>query len=129
MNGQANINAIKVAEESGVRRLVLLGAKIPCFLRTSRFAYFQGKRMAKRQARSFAKIEPRSAVVFEPGVVVGRRFLKNGNAIALDLFLAPFLKLMPSQFIDINRLAKRVAKEAINIPAKSTFDILENKDL
>ena len=102
---------------------------MPCFLKTEQFAYFRGKRLAKKQAKSFASGQGQSAVVFEPGVVVGKRYLSRGKAIALDKFLAPFLKLLPSQFVKIEALAQRIAQEAVDLSANQGFKSISHIEI
>jgi len=43
MNGTANANAIREAGKSGIKRIVLVGAQIPFFIRGDHFGYASGK--------------------------------------------------------------------------------------
>ena len=114
MNGTTNANAIKAAAEAGVKRVVLLGAKIPFALNSDRFGYTKGKRMAFNAAKEFSEIsDEHTAVVIQPGVIYGRRYLKSGKSIALGTFMKPMSYVMPWQFVSVERVAERIADAAL----------------
>ena len=125
MNGTCNINAIEEAANYGVKRCVLVGASIPWPLRNNDFAYYKGKQLAKKSAQRFSEqSDAHSACVVEPGVVVGRRYLKNGASVPLNILLYPALKLAPWYFVDLNKLAKRIALEACELDKPKAFEVL-----
>lgn len=114
MNGNVNVEAIQAASEAGVKRAVLLSAKIPSILQSNRFAYAKGKRLAEQAAKNFAAISSEhTAVVIQPSIIVGRRYLKDGKAIPLDVLMGPAARLLPSRFVLIERVAARIVDAAL----------------
>ena len=114
-NGVAPSNAIKGAAEAGVTRIILMGAQIPFFLNTNYYAYTKGKNMALQSAQDFAAISSEhSATVLQPGAIYGKRYLRNGKVVNLDTIMLPGLKIMPSQFTSVTKIADRIAKIVIN---------------
>lgn len=91
LNAEANIKAIQLAGQVGIKRVALLGAKIPCFLRNRYFGYFLGKRDSLRAAKVFSDRQEHHAAIIQPWLIMGRRYLKNGKAIPLDILSRPFL--------------------------------------
>ena len=115
MNGRTNVSAINAAAEAGVKRVVVLGAKVPFPLNSDRFAYAKGKRMALEAATAFADLsEDHSAIVLQPGVIFGTRYLKSGKPLALGTFLKPISKIMPWQFISVEQVAARIVHAALS---------------
>lgn len=114
-NGTACINAIEGAHQAGIKRIVLVNAQIPWPLRTERFAYFKGKMAAKMAAETFSQYSnDHSAVVLLPGMITGKRALKNGRFVRLDLLTAPVSPIMPWQFVAVERIASTIALAALN---------------
>lgn len=129
MNGTTNVNAIKAAASVGVKRVILLGARIPWPLKTDKFGYAHGKRLAFEAARDFAAIsDQHSASVLKPGGIYGKRHLKNGRIIPLDYFMAPLSKIMPWQFVSVETVARRIANIVME-SGTGTFDVIENRDI
>ena len=115
MNGTTNVNAINAAAEAGIKRIVLLGAKIPMLMNTDRFGYVKGKRMALEAARAFSELsDQHTAIVIQPGVIYGTRHLKNGKSIALGSVMKPLSYLMPWQFVSVDDVAKHIAHAALS---------------
>ena len=114
-NGEAPRRVIEAALKVGVKQIVLMGAQIPCFLNHDFFAYARGKRDAFKSAKDFAeRSEEHSAVVLQPGAIYGKRYLNNGKVIPLNTFMSPLAKVLPSQFICINRLTNQLRDAIIN---------------
>ncbi len=114
-NGIACVNTIEAALGIGIKKIILLSAQIPWLLRTDKFAYFEGKRMAKEAARKFSQTSSEHrAIVLKPGMITGKRVLKNGKHLRLDLCTAPFSTIMPWQFVSVERVANRIADATLN---------------
>lgn len=131
INGTTNVNAINAAAETGVKRLVVLGAKVPFPFNSDRFAYAKGKKMALEAATAFADLsEDHSAVVLQPGVIFGTRYLKSGKPLALGTFLNPISKIMPWQLISVERVASRIVDAALSEePYQGKLTILPHKEI
>ena len=131
LNGTACVSVIEAAQQVGIKRLVLLSARVPFPLRTERFAYFKGKEMAKSAAEKFAQTSgEHSAVVLLPGMITGKRALKNGKFVRLDIFTAPIAPLMPWQFVSVERVARRVADAALSEePYTAKYTEIANRDI
>lgn len=131
MNGTANANAIRAAGEAGIKRLVLLGAQIPFPLRSMRFGYAKGKKIAMDAAEEFSKLSSEHrAIVIQPGMIFGRRYLKSGKAVALDTFFKPMSWIMPWQFVSVERVAERIVSEMLcNEPNKDQFIVIKNSQI
>ena len=128
MNGISNVNAIDAAGEAGVKQLVLLSAQIPQLLRTDKFAYTKGKRLALQAAENFSKrsVDHR-AVVFQPGAIFGTRHLTSGKSLPLSLMMKPLSYVMPWQFICVEQLAQRVVNELLDQDiSRPQFSVLKN---
>lgn len=109
INGTSNVNLIKVAQESGVKRLILMGASIPWPLKNNGFAYAKGKQLSHEAADQFAKLsDQHQALVLQPGAIYGKRHLTSGKVIPLDVFMKPMAFVMPSHFTDINKITERI---------------------
>lgn len=120
-NGEANVTVIRAAAESGVKRLVLLGAKIPAVLQGDWFAYAKGKRLAAQAAQEFSEFSnDHSAVVIQPGGLYGKRHTRGGQEIPLDWVLAPVAKILPSQLISVDRVAQCIADASLGLRATDT---------
>jgi len=130
-NGETNATAIKAAGEAGVKRLVLIGARIPFFLNSDRFAYARGKRIAIEAAKEFSELSPEHrAVVIQPGVILGKRFLKSGKSIPLGKIFGPMPYIMPWQFICVKKLAERIAYEmTCENKSRKQFIVIENSKI
>jgi len=114
-NGEAPNSVIEASLKVGVKRIVLMGAQVPFFLNTDFFAYSRGKRSALESAKTFAKAsDQHSAVVFQPAPIYGKRHLKNGRVIPLDKFMSPLRKIVPSQFMCVNRLTNKLTNVIVN---------------
>ena len=108
-NGITNANAIKAAGEAGCTRVILISAHIPSLMNRDSFGYAKGKKLAEEAAHSFSKLsDQHSAVILRPGVIYGTRHTIAGKPIPLGTMMRPFGKLLPSQFVSVDRLAKRV---------------------
>lgn len=131
MNGTTNVNAIEAAAEHGIKRIVLLSAHVPWLMRTNHFGYYKGKALALNAAQQFAEqSEQHSAIVLKPGAIYGKRYLKNGKMVPLDSFMSPLSKIMPWQFISVERVAQRIANAALNEhPYADQFTLIEHCDI
>lgn len=131
INGEANVNAIRAAAECDIRRLVLLGAKIPSPLQGNWFAYAKGKRLAADAAKEFsAHSNTHSAVVIQPGGLFGKRHTKGGREIPLDWVLGPIAKLLPSQLISVDRVAQCIADAALSLRAtENSFTLIAHREI
>jgi len=128
-NGTTNISALDAAAEAGIKRAVLIGAQIVSPLRTDNFAYYKGKRLACEAARRFSeRSEEQSAIVFQPSMIIGTRYTSSGKSVPLDL-LAPFGALSRSLMVNVEVLAARAAKEALNFSPSKAFEVVANKDI
>lgn len=130
-NGTACVNAIEGASQAGVKKVILLGAKIPSVMQSKSFAYFAGKQSALRSAKEFAsQSESHSSIVIQPGMVTGRRVLDNGKAIRLDWMTSMISPLLPSQFTSVERVAQRIAHAATNIqPYEGHCTVIVGRDI
>jgi len=130
-NGETNANAIKAAGEAGIKRIVLLGAKLPFFLQNDRFGYAKGKRIAMEAAKEFSELsDEHRAVVLQPGMIFGKRFLKSGKSVSLDTIFKPFSYVMPWQFVCVERLAERVACEMMcDDLSRGQFIVIKNSQI
>ena len=114
-NGEAPSRVIEAALKVGVKRIVLMGAQIPFFLNKDFFAYSRGKRNALEDAKNFADTsDEHSAVVFQPAAIYGKRRLASGKVIPLDTFMSPLRKVVPSQFMCVNRLSIQLTNVILN---------------
>lgn len=131
MNGTTCVNLINSAQQAGVKKIILLNAQIPWLLKSKRFAYYQGKKMALKAAQEFANAsEQHTSIILQPGMITGRRLLPNGKAIRLDWLTAPVSWLMPWQFVSVERIAQRI-KDAIENepPYAGRCTIVKNRDI
>lgn len=130
-NGMTNANAIKAAGEAGIKKVVLLGAQIPWPLRTNKFAYAKGKELALDAAGEFAALsDEHSAVVFQPGMIYGRRYLPSGKSIPLNLLVGPMPYIMANQFVSVERLATRIVEVALSEGTHTgELTIIKNSDI
>lgn len=131
LNGTANANAIREAGEAGIKRIVLLGAQIPFLFNTDRFGYTKGKNIAIEAAKEFSALSNQHrAIVIQPGIVFGRRYLKNGKSIPLDTLFKPFSWIMPWQFVCVEKVAKRIAHEMLcDDSNKPQFLVIKNSQI
>lgn len=130
-NGIAPSNAINGALIAGVKRIILVGAKLPSLLNTDRFGYAKGKNLALDAAKKFANQSPEhSAVVLQPGAIYGKRRLKGGAVIPLDIAMSPLAKLVPSQLTSVHRVAERITMTTINSELYNTnFTVLTSLEI
>ena len=130
-NGETNASAIRAAGEAGIKRIILVGAKLPFFLQSDRFGYAKGKRIAMEAAKTFSELsDEHRAVVLQPGVIFGKRFLKSGKSVSLDTFCKPLSFIMPWQFVCVNRLAERVACEMMcDDSSRGQFIVIKNSQI
>lgn len=131
INGTCNVNAIECGGEAGIKRLVLVGAKLPKFLQIDRFAYAKGKRIAFEAAQAFARLsDEHRAIVIQPGGVFGTRYTPSGTKIPLGLVMGPLSKIMSSQFISVEKLAKCIADSALCRPNNlNAFQLIKNDEI
>ena len=115
INGESNVNLINSAQESGVKRLILMGASIPWLLRSNAFAYAKGKQLSYEAAKKFAEqSDEHQALILQPGAIYGKRHLNSGKVIPLDLFMKPMAFVMPSHFTDINKITERISDAVLH---------------
>ncbi|RBP53041.1 SDR family oxidoreductase [Arenicella xantha] len=130
MNGVTNATVIDKAQQAGVKRIVLLGAKLPALLQSDQFGYAKGKRLAREAAEQFAAVPGNQATVLQPGAIYGTRYLASGKALHLDWFMRPLATLMPWQFVSVDKVAQRVASVALNeSPQQPAFQVIDNRDI
>jgi uncharacterized protein YbjT (DUF2867 family) len=112
-NGITNSRAIKAAGDAGIKRIVLLGAKIPTLLDKDWFGYAKGKRLSIQALKDFAQLSKNHhAVIIQPGGIFGKRHSVSGSEIPIDIVMRPLSKVLYSQLISLERVAGRIAKEA-----------------
>jgi len=130
-NGKAPRSVIEAAGKAGVKRIILMSAKLPSFIKNTPFAYAKGKSISFEAAKGFAELSAEhSAVVLQPGALLGKRHLANGKVLALDTLLSPFTKIVPSQFTQLERVCNKIADAVINQDAYSgKFTVIENSDI
>jgi len=130
-NGTAPCAAIQGAKQAGVKRIILMGASIPFVLNTKHFAYANGKNMARQNAKDFASSsDEHSAIVMQPGAIYGKRYLRNGKMIPLNLVMGPLAKIMPWQFVNVTKIADRVAEIITNHHHyDGKFTLLKNNEI
>ena len=130
-NGITNATAIKAAGEAGVKKIVLLGAQIPWPLDSQKLAYAQGKELALNAAKEFAQLsDEHSAVVFQPGMIYGRRYLASGKSIPLNVLVGPMPFLLSKQFVSVEKLATRIVEVTLSDgPHTGEFTIIKNADI
>jgi len=118
-NGITNATAIKAAGEAGVKKIVLLGAQI------------QGKELALNAAKEFAQLsDEHSAIVFQPGMIYGRRYLASGKSIPLNVLVGPMPFLLSKQFVSVEKLATRIVEVTLSDgPHTGEFTIIKNADI
>jgi len=115
MNGTTNVNAIRAAGTAGIKKVILLGAKIPLPLRSDRFGYTKGKRLALEAAKAFSELSSEHrAAVLQPGAIYGTRHLATGKSLPLGTVMKPLSFIMPWQFISVDQVAKRITSIALN---------------
>lgn len=131
MNGTTNVNAINAAAEAGIKRVVLLGAKIPFPMNYDRFGYAKGKRLAFEAAKAFSELsDQHTAVVLQPGAIYGTRYLKSGKSVALGTVMKPLSHIMPWQFISVDRVAQRIVDAALSDePYNGKLTVLSHKEI
>jgi nucleoside-diphosphate-sugar epimerase len=131
INGETNAKAIQAAAEAGLKRIVLVGAQLPFFMRRDSFGYAKGKKIAMQAAEDFSKLSSEHrAVVIQPGMIFGRRYLKSGKAVPLDKIFKPFSWFMPWQFVSVERVAARIADELLcEDPSKDQFIVIKNSQI
>ena len=130
-NGVTNRNAITAAGEAGVKRVVLLGAKIPSILQGDWFGYAKGKRLSFAAAQDFAGLTPdHHAVVVQPGGIFGTRHTTTGKPIPIDVLMRPMSKILPSQLISVDRVATCIAAAALGAyDARGNFTVIQHADI
>lgn len=130
-NGTTNATAIKAAGVAGIKKVILLGAKIPWPMRRDSFGYAKGKELALAAANEFSQLsEHHSAIVLQPGIIHGKRHLTSGKVIPIDLYVGPMAHLMPSQFVSVETLAKRIAEVSLTEgPHTGKLTIISNSDI
>jgi nucleoside-diphosphate-sugar epimerase len=131
INGTANAEAIRGAGEAGIKRVVLLGAQIPFFMRGRSFGYAQGKKIAMQAARDFSELSSEHrAIVIQPGMIYGRRYKKNGNFIPLDTIFKPISWIMPWQLVSVEKVAERIATEMLCKDSdRGQFIVIKNSQI
>jgi nucleoside-diphosphate-sugar epimerase len=131
INGTTNANAIQAAAEAGLKRIVLVGARLPFFMRRDSFGYAKGKKIAMQAAEDFSKLSSEHrAIVIQPGMIFGRRYLKTGKAVPLDKIFKPFSWIMPWQFVSVERVAARIANELLcKDSSKDQFIVIKNSQI
>ena len=131
INGTCNVKAIECAAEAGIKRLVLVGAKMPKFLQGDRFAYAKGKRIAFEAAQTFSMLsDEHRAIVIQPGAIFGTRFTASGTKIPLGVIMGPLSKVLRSQLVAVEKLAKRIVDSSL-APSNnlSAFELLKHTEI
>lgn len=130
-NGGTNKAAIEAAGIAGIKRLVLLGAKIPGVLSGDWFGYAKGKRISLEAAKTFAETSgEHHAVVIQPGGIFGKRHTAGGAEIPIDIVMRPMSMLMPSQLISVERVAERIVTEALSTtPRPENLTIISHSEI
>jgi nucleoside-diphosphate-sugar epimerase len=129
-NGTCNVNAIQAASEAGIKRLVLLGAKMPAAMQKDSFAYAKGKRLSLEAAAKFSDLSnEHNATVIQPGGISGRRYTRNGTPLPLDLILGPLAKLMPGQLVSVEKVADRIVSAALEKDQKTSFSVIIHSNI
>jgi nucleoside-diphosphate-sugar epimerase len=131
INGTTNANAIKAAGEAGIKRVVLLGAQLPFFMRGEKFGYAEGKKIAMKAAQDFSELSSEHrAIVIQPGIIYGRRYQKNGNSVPLGMIFKPMSWIMPWQFVSVEKVAERIATEMLcEDPNRAQFIVIKNSQI
>lgn len=130
-NGTCNTELIKTAADFGIKRLVLIGAKVPWPMNRDSFAYAKGKRLAFDAAQEFTRLsDQHCALVLQPGAITGKRYTASGKCIPLDTLLGPFGAIMPWQFVSVERIAKRIVDELLSPNSSAPqFKVFKNADI
>jgi nucleoside-diphosphate-sugar epimerase len=131
MNGTANVSAIEAAGKAGIKRLVLLGAKIPESIQGDRFAYAKGKRLSLEAALKFSELsKEHQATILQPGGIYGTRHTAGGMPIPINWVLAPLAKIIPSQLVSVDRVADRIADAALCANSDTVaFSVIANSHI
>jgi len=130
-NGTVNVNAIRAAGEAGIKRLVLVSAKIPKFMQRDSFGYAKGKRLSEEAAIEFSELSDQHQVlILRPNMVYGTRHTATGKAIRLGLVFGPLSKIFSSQFNAVDKIAARVG-DFISKPEgySKSCSVLEGKEI
>ena len=130
-NGTAPARAIKEAARAGVRHIILMGAQIPSLLNKDWFAYAKGKKIALNAAKEFVESHPdNSAVVIQPSAIYGKRYLLSGKLIPLDLLLSPFARILPSKFVNVEKVAECATQSIIKRGTHSIgFKLIKHENI
>ena len=130
-NGITNSNAIKEAGDADIKRVVLLGAKLPGFMDGDWFGYAKGKRLSLQAAKEFSEIsENHYAVVIQPGGIYGKRHTASGTEIPIDLVMRPLSKIFGSQLVSLEKVADRIVTEALSKTEHlESFKIVKHSDI
>ncbi len=130
-NGVVNQALIQRAGEIGIKRVILLSAKLMPFMQGDWFAYAKGKAMSAAAAQSFAALSnEHSSVVIKPGVIYGKRHTRSGREIPLDLAMKPLAKLLPSQFVSVDQVAQCISDAAAGLRAtQDSFTVIEHQQI
>ncbi|MFT5136744.1 MAG: nucleoside-diphosphate-sugar epimerase [Arenicella sp.] len=131
INGTCNVKAIECAGESGIKRLVLVGAKIPEILHRDGFAYAKGKRIALEAAQTFSSLsDEHRAIVIQSGAIFGTRYTPSGTKIPLGLIMGPLSKVFGSQLVSVEKLAKRIVDSSLG-PSNnlSAFELIKHAEI
>ncbi|MFT5611975.1 MAG: hypothetical protein ACI9LU_002483 [Polaribacter sp.] len=131
INGTCNVNAIERAGESGIKRLVLVGAKMPKILQRDGFAYAKGKRIALEAAQTFSSLsDEHRAIVIQPGAIFGTRYTPSGTKIPLGLIMGPLSKVLGSQLVAVEKLAKRIVDSSLSPSSNlSAFELIKHAQI
>lgn len=127
-NGYVNVALFDAARAAGVKRVVLMSAHIPALLRRHWFGYYQGKKLAQDAAKSFAAIPGCQAFILFPFAIYGVRYLENGQALRLELFLRPLASMqrmipkalcrfLPEQLVSVDEVAMAVKRALMSSEA------------
>jgi nucleoside-diphosphate-sugar epimerase len=130
-NGEVNRELLKTAAAAGIKRAVVIGAKIPGILNKPWFAYAVGKQISFEAAQDFSQSSKQHhATVFQPGGIYGTRHTASGTPIPLGAVMGPLAKLMPSQLIAVERLAARAAATALGkSPEAENFMVVPHSEI
>lgn len=130
-NGTCNARLLASAQKAGIKRAVLMGAKIPWPLNRDLFAYSKGKRLAYEAAQQFSvHSDEHSGLLLQPAAMIGKRYTNTGRCIPLDTILGPLRVIMPWQFIHVEKVARRVADELLATnTASPQFHVIKHSNI
>lgn len=140
-NSVPNLGAINAALQSGVTRLVVLGANLPELINTDKFAYAKGKRLCFEATQNFAsKSNAHTATVLQPSAIYGVRYTATGKPLNIGLFMKPvaqlqglmpkFLKrVLPKQLVSVEAVAQAAVVACFDQSYEGKFTVVSNQQI